>query len=234
MLVDFIAPLTIGFMGSLHCLGMCGPIVVACFITPAWSCKTDESSLLASLAPDIRQQLVFHLGRLATYGMLGSLAAGLFQAAEIGRMIFNYGSILNFVGGLLLLFLGLTLLKIFPVPACMKRITAAPAFFLAGRLRPLFRSRRLASRLCLGMAVGLLPCCLSWAMILTAASTQDPVRGFGVMAAFWLGTTPSLFPIGLSSSFLSLRIRAYGEKAAALSIMIMGVVLLSRGVGILA
>ena len=29
MILDLLAPLIVGFVGSLHCLGMCGPLVVA-------------------------------------------------------------------------------------------------------------------------------------------------------------------------------------------------------------
>ncbi len=47
MFLDFLAPLLIGFVGSLHCLGMCGPLVIAYSL----HIRTEEKGGFYSLQP---------------------------------------------------------------------------------------------------------------------------------------------------------------------------------------
>jgi hypothetical protein len=81
----------------------------------------------------------------------------------------------------------------------------------------------------LGLATGFLPCGLSWAMIAKAATTHSLPLGFLTMVAFGLGTVPALFATGVSASFLSIKVRILGEKIAALSLIAMGLVLITKG-----
>ncbi|HID39928.1 MAG TPA: sulfite exporter TauE/SafE family protein [Calditrichaeota bacterium] len=63
-MVQWWAAITIGLVSSFHCLGMCGPIAFALPLN-----RSSIGSLLFGA-------LVYNLGRLITYGMLG-LAFGL-------------------------------------------------------------------------------------------------------------------------------------------------------------
>ncbi len=66
-------------------------------------------------------------------------------------------------------------------------------------------------------------------MIIKAATTGNPMGGFLTMAFFGLGTVPVLFFTGLSASLLSVKIRLMGERIAALSVILMGSILIFRG-----
>jgi len=81
----------------------------------------------------------------------------------------------------------------------------------------------------LGLATGFLPCGLSWAMIAKAASSQNMSAGFLTMAAFGLGTVPALFATGLSSTVVSARVRFQGERIAAASLIVMGMIMIIKG-----
>jgi sulfite exporter TauE/SafE len=73
---DLIAPLIIGFVGSFHCLGMCGPLVMAYSLHMG---LPREEKAIDPPAPWVRgifHHGAFHLGRLVTYGLLGGLAGG--------------------------------------------------------------------------------------------------------------------------------------------------------------
>jgi sulfite exporter TauE/SafE len=70
---------------------------------------------------------------------------------------------------------------------------------------------------------------LSWAMIVKAATAPNPVFGFMTMALFGLGTVPALFFTGLSASLFTLRVRLTGERVAACSVIVMGIMLLVKG-----
>ncbi len=95
---------------------------------------------------------------------------------------------------------------------------------------PLLRSQRVAPKMALGMATGFLPCGLSWAMLVTAAATQEPLKGWLTMLMFGAGTVPLLLLTGLSAHLLSLRIRFLGERLAAITVIIMGVVMVVKGI----
>jgi sulfite exporter TauE/SafE len=131
-------------------------------------------------------------------------------------------------GGLLMVLFGFMLLKVIRAP-----LFSLPSFgphSLFGHALPrLFASNRIASKWALGFAAGFLPCMLSWAMIVKAASTASPVHGFLTMAFFGLGTVPALFFTGLSASLATLRVRLTGERVAACSVIVMGIILLVKG-----
>ena len=66
-------------------------------------------------------------------------------------------------------------------------------------------------------------------MIVKAASTGNPLTGFLIAASFGLGTVPALFFTGLSASLLSLKARFFGERLAAVSVILMGMILIFKG-----
>jgi sulfite exporter TauE/SafE len=124
--------------------------------------------------------------------------------------------------------LGLVLLKVMPV-SLFSLPSPGPESFWRKIFPPLFQSRRLISKFALGLATGFLPCMLSWAMVVKAATTQHPLPGFLTMVFFGLGTVPALFLTGLSASLLSMRTRFLGERVAAASIIAMGLILIIKG-----
>jgi sulfite exporter TauE/SafE len=67
-------------------------------------------------------------------------------------------------------------------------------------------------------------------MLAQAATTWSPARGFLSMVAFGIGTTPALLLPGLFASVLTLRMRLAGQRAAALGVVAMGAILLTKGV----
>lgn len=236
-------PFTVGLLGSLHCLGMCGPLVLAWSIfmknSPGDlpSCRDSAAGpALAPASPPFNgglHHLSFHLGRIMSYGILGALAAGLFQAAELSRVFFRFRGGMTMFGGVLMILMGMVLLRALPLPSTVSKAAAAPVAWLGGAFPRLLRSRSISSKLLLGMAVGVLPCCLLWAMILTAAATRDPLKGAMVMVLFGLGTMPALVAAGACAFFFPARWRLMGERTAAATVTVAGVVMVLHGAGIL-
>jgi len=230
MIYDLIAPLIIGFIGSLHCLGMCGPLVLAYSLhlkAPADRALPGSST---SLKMGLGHHLFFHSGRLFTYGFLGALGAGLFYVADLKLIFLNLRGGMTLLAGAFMVFFGLALLRVIPLPNFLTIPSMAHGSFWGRLFPPLFRSQRLGSKMILGLATGFLPCGLSWAMIAKAAATQHIPEGFLTMISFGLGTVPALLLIGLSASFFSLKMRFLGERVAALSIIAMGLIVLFKGV----
>jgi sulfite exporter TauE/SafE len=123
----------------------------------------------------------------------------------------------------------LVLLKIVPLPGFLTVPSMAVGSFWGKLLPSLFKSQRLGSKMALGLATGFLPCGLSWAMIAKAATTGHVVVGFLTMVAFGLGTVPALFVTGFSASYFTLRTRLLGERIAAISIIVMGLIMVMKG-----
>jgi sulfite exporter TauE/SafE len=226
MFLDFIAPFLIGLAGSLHCLGMCGPLVMAYSLHIRSAEKEPDAGASALWMKGVSHHVAFHLGRLCTYGMLGGLAAGLAHLAVFNQALSNLRGWATLGGGTLMILSGLILFKILPLPAFS---SGASNFFFTRWIPFLLHSRRLPARLALGVAVGFLPCMLSWAMIVKAATASSPFHGSLTTLAFGLGTVPALFFTGLSASLLSFRVRFLGERAAAAAVIIMGCILIFKG-----
>jgi len=227
MVFDLLPPLLIGFVGSLHCLGMCGPLVMAYSLYIRSAEKEPVAGASALWWKGISHHATFHLGRILTYGFLGALAAGIAQLADLSRFFSGFRSGITLGGGILMVLFGLVLLKVMPVS--LFSLPSGPESFWQKIFPPLFQSPRLTSKFALGLATGFLPCMLSWAMVVKAATTQHPLPGFLTMVFFGLGTVPALFLTGLSASLLSMRARFLGERVAAVSVMVMGFILIFKG-----
>jgi len=226
MVFDLIAPFLIGLAGSLHCLGMCGPLVMAYSLHIRKTGDPGEKPPPALWMKGVSHHVAFHLGRVCTYGMLGGLAAGMAHLAGFNQALSNLRGWATLGGGALMILSGMILFKILPLPSF---ISGGSNFFFTRWIPSLLQSERLPARLALGMGVGFLPCMLSWAMIVKAATASSPFTGFLTTLAFGLGTVPALFFTGVSASLLSLRVRFLGERAAAAAVIIMGCILIFKG-----
>jgi len=208
-----------GLLASFHCVGMCGPIVLAYSLSGGGSTKAGPAGIgLWGL------HLAYNGGRFVSYALIGAVAGLL-------GMVFSWiqvvGEYVSLVGGVLMILAGLALLGLLPMP----RAFAAGA---AGRgLRTihgaLLQSRTLGSKLLLGLLTPLLPCGILWAMVVKAAATENTVQGALTMGLFALGMAPALVLVGGVSSLVSVRVRKNAERLAAVTVILMGVFLVLRG-----
>jgi sulfite exporter TauE/SafE len=151
-----------GLAGSLHCLGMCGPL-----------------SALLGRGPELRSALpAYHAGRLAAYGVLGIL---FFLAGAPLRGLLPWPWLP------LLWALPLLLFALRPsqppawLGAAHRRLSLATLGW-----RPWQRG------LALGLLTPLLPCGLLYAAAGTAVSAPNAWTAAGWMLAFGLGSAPGL------------------------------------------
>lgn len=207
-----------GFLGSPHCLGMCGGIVSA------------FSMSMQAVEPKRKRWLIacYHIGRLISYGLLGSLVASIgavFFAPFVGSTLprLFLGAAIVFAG---LLMLGLPMLK---------RIEHI-GFGIWGLLSPLrkrlFPLDTTARALGAGLLWGFLPCGLVYAAVGVAfglgASDQAPAidtiaQGSLFMLAFGIGTIPMLIATQTVLGFLQSMVKKLFLRRAG------GLVLLMSG-----
>ncbi len=208
--------LGMGFIGSLHCIGMCGGLVAA----------------LSLSRPAIwwRGLVTYQAGRVATYALLG-LLAGLGGMGLVGIGGAWLQRSLAVFAGLAMLFFALNLGGWLPDP--LTRITAAANRYLGlGRLvRHAAQHARSRGWLLLGMANGLLPCGLVYAALVMAVASAHVWDAFLMMLFFGLGTVPAMLLAPLVLGKISATSRARLLKFAAVLVAALAVLTMLRGLG---
>lgn len=191
------------FLGTLvsgwHCALMCGGIAAA--IERQGGQQDVVCKPLQSKSELFYLQLIMHLGRLATYVLLGAAAAWagavLWQqnVVPIQRPLFAFTS-------LILLLMGFRLLRQRSNEPLLlgkwlgSRVAPYWAKYLGG-----FTGR--SSRWFSGMVWGLVPCGLVYSVLPLAFLSGDVLTGAALMLAFGLGTLPNLLLISKFSAALT-------------------------------
>ncbi len=231
----FLLLLTAGLAGSLHCIGMCGPIVVGFSRAFGSAELTVGGAAIASRRRSVALDFAgYHLGRLWTYAMLG-LAAGL-----VGHGVRATGAWYGFQRGVSLALSaaiiagGIVMLGVLPwgkldlsLGGCgWKRFAQARWF------RALASGRGLSARILLGAVMGLLPCGLVYASLIVAAAMTRPWMAAAGMAAFGLGTIPSLTAVIVAARLVPARwagaLAPHAQKLAAAVLIVTGSWMLYR------
>ena len=198
----------VGFLGSGHCVGMCGGITTALG--------------LATEGPR-RTELVigYNLGRVFSYATAGVIVATL---GYWGREYLALGPYLRLLAGFILVLMGLYLADWWRVLTHLERLGA----HLWRRVQPLGRSLMpvvsLRQALLLGVVWGWLPCGLVYSALALTATAPSPLTGGLMMLAFGAGTAPAMVVGGVFSSqarrFLQTR---WLRRVMALAMIAMGV-----------
>ncbi|MFC2176415.1 sulfite exporter TauE/SafE family protein [Bacteroidota bacterium] len=211
----FFTAFVIGALGSLHCIGMCGPIALS---VPMGG-KTGLAGLFRGLA--------YNFGRISTYAVLGLIVGFLGKNIAIG----SYQQALSItIGVLILTFLVLP-------KALTKKIDPTSAFArlflkLKTAFRGLFQSKNALGSLALGLINGLLPCGLVYVGLAGALALANPLESAQFMAAFGLGTVPIMISIILAGDLISLQWRAKARKLIPIMFAIMGTLFILRGLNL--
>lgn len=197
----------LGLMGTGHCVGMCGPLVLA---LPASSGRT-------------LPQMAYHAGRVLTYMavglVLGALAQGLSHAASASgsdalMRVARLQTVLSLLAAGLLVVLGLSRLGLIREPAVMTQAGEGSVPRLGLALARATREGGWWASFSLGLVMGLLPCGLSYAAFARALASGEAWQGALLVLAFGLGTVPGLMVLGTSASGLFRRHRRLSDVLA--------------------
>lgn len=199
----------LGILGTGHCIGMCGPLVI---VFPAH-------------AGGIGSHLFYHLGRIFTYMLIGALMGGIgtglakIAAATGGHYPSWVAGIqmgASWVAAVFLFFFGLVRLGFISEPGWM--VLAAPHKIPGYRsvINSAFFKKRHIEMLLLGMLLGLLPCGLSFAAFTRALAAGGSFSGASLVLAFGLGTLPGLLLLGTGLAGLIRRYRSHFDILAGL------------------
>jgi len=202
----------LGFLGSFHCLGMCGPIALAI------SAKDNNRFLI--------NKIFYNLGRTCTYVILGLIVGTLGFSLQLAG-VQQWGSV--FLGGLIIFmaffykknenyitgrgFFGLSLAVKKKLGRLLK-MGGPPSFFAGGLIN------------------GLLPCGMVYIALVASLALQNTLSGALYMFAFVLCTVPMMLGLMLSGKLLSINLREKFLRAMPYLAMFIGVLFILRGSGL--
>jgi uncharacterized protein len=215
---DLSLMLTLGFVSSLHCVQMCGPIVLS------YSVAANSAGARTNF---LGLHLAYNAGRTVTYMLLGAIA-GLAGGAMgwVGQLA-GVQNIAAILAGAAMLLTGIAMLGF--VPGIMDwRGFAMPARLLrpAGKL---ISSPEPKAKFALGLMMGFLPCGLIYAALMKAIGAASPWQGALTMLAFALGTSFALVAVGLGSSAVTRQLARWSSGLSAVTVMLMGLIMIARG-----
>ncbi|MEM1031545.1 MAG: sulfite exporter TauE/SafE family protein [Myxococcota bacterium] len=206
----FATVLGASLLGSLHCAGMCGPLV----------------AVYASVGEGrrLRAHGAYHGGRLLTYVGLGALAGGLGGLLDVAGALMGMATLAAAAAGAAVAGWGaLKLLSHYDArwagaagaPPRVKRVV--------GRVVARLHAHPPAVRaLGLGLSSALLPCGWLYAFVAVAAGRASVAGGAVVMFVFWLGTVPALTVVGEGVRRLAGPLASRLPVVSAMSLIVVG------------
>lgn len=217
----------LGVVSSLHCIQMCGPIVITYTAAAGFSpqpLSPTKSPYLAQ-AP---QHLAYNAGRILTYTTLGAVAGVLGKSVQFLGRLAGISSAAMIFSGILMILAGAVMLGSFRASSRLANASIQLTSRLLKPLRNLLSSRKAIDRFYLGLALGFLPCGLVYMALLRAVATGGATTGALCMFAFGVGTSGALLALGVFSSAIKLRLNRTGTRLAAASVIALGLFLLIR------
>lgn len=204
----FLTALVMGVFSGGHCLGMCGPLVLALPVS--------EKGFGSALAA----RILYNTGRIFTYVLLGAIVGSLGAAANLK----GFQKYLSYIAGSLLILISLLQLTPLLQIHFLSRAQAGLRNLLtraAGKSGP-------GRFTLLGVANGFLPCGMV-AMALMASIAAGTLKdGMLYMFFFGLGTFPLMLAASLFGVYLKPKLRGFLTVAGPIYGIALGILLLLR------
>jgi hypothetical protein len=201
---------TIGLFGSLHCVGMCGPIALA--LPGGNRGKVPGNAIL------------YNLGRTVTYALLGG-AIGLMGK---GLYLAGFQKTMSIAIGIALLVVALFSINV-ETRLLKIQLFNRLLFYLKMRLGMLMKNHTRSAPFFIGLLNGFLPCGLVYMAIVGALSTGGVLGGMSYMALFGAGTMPLMLVTVWFGNQASLRWRTILRKTYPFFLVFLGLLFLFRG-----
>lgn len=210
-----ISAFILGLLGSLHCVGMCGPIAL---MLPLGNSKgLKKIGLISS----------YHFGKMISYGLIGLVLGSL----GMGISIFGYQQQLSVATGALIILFGL-----FPALSRTRLFKAKwiykPISYIKSSLGASLKKNKADTLLTIGFLNGFLPCGLVYMAMMGALANGSATTGALYMMFFGLGTAPLLTTLIYSSSLIKKNTLQKIKKLIPIFVILLGVLFILRGLGL--
>ena len=212
-----LAMLLSGLAGGFgHCISMCGPVVGALSV--------------GETRKGIRHLLLYNLGRVTTYTILGAMVGLSGSFLVLATSIEQLQRAIMIIAGLSIILMGLSTAEWLPLPSPKKSCT--PGNSLMQKIMALFRApRSIGAYYPMGIVLGFLPCGLTYTALLAAAraamEAHHPfagmLQGALMMMLFGIGTAPALILVGKVVNTISNKTRKWFYRLASMIMISTGV-----------
>ncbi|MEJ2494263.1 MAG: sulfite exporter TauE/SafE family protein, partial [Ignavibacteriaceae bacterium] len=212
MTPEILTAFTIGFLGSFHCIGMCGPIAIALPVP-----KSSKLSFFTG-------RILYNVGRVVTYSCLGllfGLVGGRIALAGAQQVV----SIILGVAIVIAVLLPQQYKNIFVQHRLVQKL-AQP---LKSNISILFKKGTLSSLFLIGILNGFLPCGFVYIGLAGSIASGNAISGAAVMMLFGLGTVPAMFAATVFGKFINIGIRAKLRKIIPVFAILLAAVFIMRG-----
>lgn len=210
-----ISALVLGFMGSFHCVGMCGPIALS---LPVQHLKGTDKAIGIGL---------YNFGRILTYSVAGIF----FGLIGMSFQFFGWQQWLSIILGILLILIFVVQIN----PSIkLKRSASFNKWnqWVISRLTPLFRSQKKRTLIAIGILNGMLPCGLVYMALAGALATGNIIYSAIFMAGFGAGTLPAMVMASYAAGMITVSTRKKIRKVLPFFLAIMGILLILRGMNL--
>ncbi len=206
----YLVAISTAFLGSGHCIGMCGPIVSALSLSQ----KESRSG--------IGFQLLYNIGRITTYFLIGLLAGWLGTILNKDDSFRQISRILLLSSDLFVILIGFATADIFRSSRLFKLDWKSPLQFMAHAVGTFRAFPNFVVALPLGLIMGFLPCGFLYAMVLISSNSGSALKGGLTMLLFGLGTVPALFLFGSAAHVFTQKARGWMLRIAGILVIITG------------
>lgn len=202
----------IGLFGSVHCIGMCGPLALSLpsFQQRWWLVVGDK--------------VLYNLGRMITYSFLGLLIG--FIGKQLWLMGLQQG--VSLVSGGFIILAGI--FGIFKIRLDHSRVIS-PLLAPVNRLLN-YALQHKAGHLIVGLLNGFLPCGFVYLAMAGAINTESPLTAAAYMFWFGAGTFPLMLLATVSAGFIGPQVRRRINKAMPYLMVFLGLWFILRGLNL--
>lgn len=211
---SYITAFTVGLLGGVHCVGMCGGIVGALSFATQQNKKAVSGPLLSLL-------LSYNTGRLISYTVAGGLLGGLGWLVSVWSDIHMLQRLLQLLAAVFMLMMGLYISGWWMGLGRLEKIGSHIWKHIQPLAQKLLPVTSPAKALVLGLLWGWLPCGLVYSVLVWSVSAGSVVDGALLMLCFGLGTLPNLMAMGLFANQLKQFVQQTKVRASA-GIMVIG------------
>jgi sulfite exporter TauE/SafE len=210
----FLSAISLGFISSFHCVGMCGPIALSLPVQYLSQHKKFTGIIL------------YNAGRIFSYSFLGLIFG------FIGQLIFirGFANIFSIVIGTMIIVAAIAFyfnnkyLKI----VFIENMTVILQRIISNHIR----KKQSSGMFLIGAANGLLPCGMVYFAVAEALATGNILHGILFMLLFGLGTAPLMIVVSNFGYLISISLRNTVKKIIPYFLVLMGVLLILRGMNL--
>lgn len=204
----WLTAIILGFAGSLHCVGMCTPLVMA---------VTSFNKRV------VVNKLVYNGGRIFTYALLGGLVSALGTMVDFSHFQF----VLTMALAVTLILMGFSGISGMRIPV-LTPVLGKLTLWLKFRFGQLLRKRTIATMWLTGMLNGLLPCGLTYLALTYCLTLAGPLDGFQFMILFGSGTLPAMVGLTGGLGWLAQRLKFNMGTFSRYAFILTGGIVLAR------